>query len=226
VRGASRGQQIDLYAKSGGIWWVQPVSDNPYTAIRADFHWGASIHLGVEYAALLVEPGYHPPKTTKVLPATGGEILASAVINGKGPAPPVAKSLHFSGYDWEVRTDASPRGGKNNPYSADNAWTDARGFLHLRLNQVNGRWTCAEVCLTQGLGSGLYQFTVADSSRLDPAAVMTLFTYDPAAIDQHHRQIDIEISRFGNPGGQNAQYVVQPYYDPENVVRFSVPGGG
>ena len=136
-----------------------------------------------------------------------------------------SEKLHFSGYDWEVRTEASPRGGKTNPYSADNAWTDARGFLHLRLNRVDGQWTCAEVSLTQSLGSGLYQFTVADSSRLDRAAVMTLFTYDLAAMDQHHREMDIEISRFGDPGGENAQYVVQPYYDPENVVRFSVPAG-
>jgi len=204
---------------------VQPFSYKPYTAIQADSRWSASIHLGTEYAALLVEPGYYPPPRTKVLPVAGGEVVARVVVKGKGLTPAVSKTLHFSGYDWDVRRDASPRGGKTNPYSVENAWTDARGFLHLRLNRVDGQWTCAEVSLTQSLGSGLYRFTVADSSRLDPAAVMTLFTYDPSEMNQHHREMDIEVSRFGDPGGENAQYVVQPYYDPENVVRFSVPPG-
>jgi hypothetical protein len=44
-------------------------------------------------------------------------------------------------------------------------------------------------------------------------------------IDANHRELDTEISRWGDPGGKNAQFVVQPYYVPANVVRFSVPSG-
>lgn len=33
------------------------------------------------------------------------------------------------------------------------------------------------------------------------------------------------MSRWGIPASKNAQYVVQPYYVPENVSRFSVPPG-
>ena len=51
-----------------------------------------------------------------------------------------------------------------------------------------------------------------DVSHLEPAAVLTLFTWDGPAADQNHREIDIEISRWGNPAAKNAQYVVQPYY--------------
>jgi hypothetical protein len=38
-------------------------------------------------------------------------------------------------------------------------------------------------------------------------------------------ELDIELSQWGKAGSKNAQYVVQPYYIPENVVRFSVPSG-
>lgn len=225
VNGAKPGQRIVIYARSGGVWWVQPFVNKPYTEIQADAQWSSSIHLGMEYAALLVEPGYEPLPTIKVLPERGGKVVAIAIAKGKGLPPPVAKTLHFSGYDWDVRQEPSRRGGKVNPYRADNAWIDAHGFLHLRVTRMGSEWACAEVSLKQSLGRGLYLFTVSDSSRLDPAAVMTLFTYDLAAADQHHREIDIEISRWGEPAGKNAQYLVQPYYEPENVVRFSVPPG-
>ena len=32
--------------------------------------------------------------------------------------------------------------------------------------------------------------------------------------------MDTEISRWGEAGDKNAQYVIQPYYVPANVVRF------
>jgi hypothetical protein len=38
VTGASRGQKIVLYAKTGK-WWVQPLIDQPVTDLRPDFSW-------------------------------------------------------------------------------------------------------------------------------------------------------------------------------------------
>ena len=67
VIGARAGQQIVLFAKAGN-WWVQPTTDEPFTSIQPDSTWTNSIHLGTEYAALLVEPGYRPPPTIEVLP--------------------------------------------------------------------------------------------------------------------------------------------------------------
>ena len=40
-----------------------------------------------------------------------------------------------------------------------------------------------------------------------------------------YQEMDIEISRWGETGGKNAQFVVQPYYVPANVVRFLSPPG-
>src|ERR1700733_12872405 len=115
VNGAKPGQRIVIYASSGGVWWGQPLVNKPYTEIQADSQWSSSIHLGMEYAALLVEPGYEPLPTIKVLPEQGGKVVAIAIAKGKGLPPPVAKTLHFSGYDWDVRQEPSRRGGKVNP---------------------------------------------------------------------------------------------------------------
>jgi hypothetical protein len=60
---------------------------------------------------------------------------------------------------------------------------------------------------------------------MEPAAVLSMFTWDDKAADQNHRELDIEIARWGDPGSKNAQYVVQPYYLPTNVARFIAPSG-
>jgi hypothetical protein len=59
VIGRRPGQQIVVYAKSGP-WWVQPWPDQPFIPIQSDSTWSTTTHLGYEYAALLVDPGYHP----------------------------------------------------------------------------------------------------------------------------------------------------------------------
>ena len=119
----------------------------------------------------------------------------------------------------------SNRGGAANNYDPANAWTDTDGRLHLRIARGLGEWTCAEVTLTRSLGYGSYFFDVHDVSQLEPAAVLGLFTWDDSIADVNHREFDTEISRWGDPDGKNAQFVVQPYYVPANVVRFSAPPG-
>jgi hypothetical protein len=226
--GARPGQQIVLYAKSEELWWVQPVGDHPFTKIEDDSKWKSQIHLGPEYAALLVQPGYNPPETAETLPGRGGGIEAVAVINGPGPAPaPIPpKMIHFSGYDWIVRSAASNRAGTRNSFDPANAWTDERGALHLRITRGQGKWICAEIKLARTLGYGTYRFVVRDTSQLEPSAVLTLLTWDGLGTEQNRRELDVEISRWGYRENENAHYVVQPYFIPANIVRFRVPGGG
>src|ERR1700761_5677245 len=83
VSGAHPGQQIVVYARSGP-WWVQPWPDKPFIPIGSDSSWSTPTHLGFEYAALLVEPGYHPPPTLDTAPVPGGHILAVASVKGQG----------------------------------------------------------------------------------------------------------------------------------------------
>jgi hypothetical protein len=224
--GARPDQRIVLFAKSAtGVWWVQPYTAQPFTSIEADSTWKNTVHLGTDYAALLVQPDYHPPATTEMLPGPGGAVIAVATVKGTGEyVPTVLKRLTFSGYEWEVRQAPSERGGSND-YDPANAWTDADGFLHLRLVQRDGKWTSAEVILTRTLGYGTYMFAVRDTSHLDPAATFSMYTWDDQGADQNHRELDIEISQWGDRSVKNAQYVVQPYYVPANVARFATPAG-
>lgn len=82
VSGARPGQRIVLYARSGA-WYVQPFTDRPFTEIQSDSTWKSSIHLGTDYAALLVEPGYNPPSMADVLPGVGGGVVAVAAVPGE-----------------------------------------------------------------------------------------------------------------------------------------------
>jgi len=82
VTGARPGQQIVLFARSGA-WYVQPFTDQPFTKIQPDSTWRNSTHLGTEYAALLVEPGYLPPDKTDSLPTPGGNVIAVAIVPGE-----------------------------------------------------------------------------------------------------------------------------------------------
>ena len=224
VSDAKPDQQIVLYAHSG-IWWIQPFANRPFTKIQADSTWKNSTHLGTEYAALLVEPGYHPESKVATLPKEGNGVVAVVTATGKAAAPIVSKVIHFSGYDWMVRSAGSDRGGEPNAYDPANAWVDQKGYLHLQMKERDGRWSCANVRLTRSLGYGTYRFVVQDSARLEPSAVLGIFTLDDGKPDEIRSELDIELSHWGNPTNKNAQYVVQPYYVPENMSRFMAPAG-
>jgi hypothetical protein len=226
VRGARPGQQIVVYARSGP-WWVQPWPDRPYIPIQPDSTWSTPTHLGFEYLAMLVDPGYKPAPTMDVAPSQGDAVAAITIVKGEGPtqlAP--TKEISFSGYQWTVRTIASDRGGLNNLYDGDNAWTDANGAMHLRIRKKDGRWSCAEVTLTRTLGYGTYIVTVRDTTHLEPAAVLSLNTFDDWGGDQHYREMDVEFARWGDAATKNnAQYGIQPFYAPGNVAPFVLNAG-
>jgi hypothetical protein len=225
VSGAKPGQKIVLYAKSG-IWWVQPFATKPFTAIQTDSSWKTSTHFGTEYAALLVEADYQPPPKLDKLPNPGDGIVSVETVKGAPPAPSdSAKTINFSGYEWKVRTNTSDRGATVNYFKAENTFTDENGFLHLRIAKSDDKWTCAEISLPRSLGYGTYNFTVQDVSQLDPTAVFSMFTWDESDATQNHREMDVEISRWGDSANKNLQFVVQPYYIPQNVARFDAPSG-
>lgn len=220
VTGARPGQQIVLYSRSG-VWWLQPLVGHPFTKLESS-QFSNATHLGTEYAALLVDPGYRPADTMKELPARGGGVAAVVTVKGSNSSP--SKSISFAGYEWRVRDAPSDRGGRNS-YDPANAWIDAGGALHLRIAKISGQWTCAEVSLTRSLGYGSYSCVVRDTAHLEPAAVFSMFTFDYTGSDENYHEVAIEASRWGDPASKNAQYVIQPYYVPTNVVRFEAPPG-
>jgi hypothetical protein len=220
------GQHIVLYAKSN-VWWIQPSVSKPSTAIGPDSVWHNNTHPGTQYAALLVDPNYNPPLTIRDLPPKGGLVSAVAIVNGVGrpPAAAPSKTIRFSGYDWEVLRQGSNRGGGPVPIDPVNVSLDAGGFLHLRTSRQTGVWAGAEVRLTSSLGLGTYRFTVRDVSHMELRDVLTMFTWDNLAADEHHREVDMQVTRWNEPSSKNAEFVVQPYADPSNVVRYEAPPG-
>jgi hypothetical protein len=224
VQNGHPGQQIVLYAKSER-WWVQPQTAHPLTDVGADGRWHNSTHLGTEYAAILVEPGYHTEDIIDALPVEGGPVLARAMIKGTPVPEAQFKTLRFSGYDWTVRHIAGDRNGAPNTYDTGNAWTDAKGFLHLRVTGTPNQWFCSELIQSRNLGYGTYRFTLTDVSHMEPALALSLFTWDPAPAATAHREMTIEFSRWGDPSSKNGQFVIQPFYVAANVSRFEMAPG-
>lgn len=218
------GTRIVAFAENGD-WWVQPFRSRSFTDVGADGSWETATHLGKKYAVLLVSSGYTPPERTADLPAVGGKVLAVAVTQGSPGrlAPP--RVIHFSGYDWRVSSTVDYRGGDMNEYEPSNAWVDDHGYLHLLMGQEEGHWHCAGINLTRSLGYGTYRFVVQDSSHLPASAVLAIFTHDDRQDQEDAAEMDIELSQWGKAQNRNADYVVQPYYVPENTVHFNVPGG-
>ena len=141
---------------------------------------------------------------------------------------PEPELLSFSGYDWTVkRAESGPLAPGPNYFSShpENVYTDGNGNLHLSITNRDGTWHTAEVILDRPLGYGRYVFkTVGRIDQLDLQAVLGLFTWDPDAADQAHREVDIEFSRWGDPDNPyNGQYVVQKIGD-KHTFDFSLSG--
>src|SRR5579859_419906 len=225
VRNGRPGQKIVIYAHSGQ-WWVQPWPEHPFIPIKADSTWSTETHLGFDYAALLVEPDYHPLPEIDVIPTQGGSVALVTIVKGSGtPQFAPTGALKFSGYDWAVRTIESDKGGISNLYDPKNVWTDDTGALHMQITRKLGKWSCAEIFLNRNLGYGTYSVTVRDTSHLEPAAVFSMFTFDDSDSEQHFREMDVEVGGRDAAHKNNARYAMQPLYIPGNLFSFAAPAG-
>ena len=223
VSGSRQGQQIVLYSKTGGLWWLQPRLNSPTTPILPDGVWRNEVHLATDYAALLVDSSYHPIPVLAELPKPGRGI--DTVAASRGQEQSSSFFVNFSGFQWRVRKVPSDRGGAVNPYDPRNVYVDKAGALHLQIVNRNNQWTCSEVSLTRSLGYGTYSFIVEDTSHLEPAVMFGMFTWDFSNDQENHREFDINISRWGDSANQNAEFVVQPASEAINMSRFEAPAG-
>jgi hypothetical protein len=154
-------------------------------------------------------------------------MLNSPSADARGPVRAAApRVLHWSGYDWVVKSSAGQVGPGPNYFSDSSrtVWVDSSGRLHLRIQRRHGHWWCGELTTSTSLGYGKYVFQLdTAASSIDRNAVLGLFTWDDAA-GEHHREIDIELSRWGSRHGSNASFTVQPYQVASNGQSFDIPG--
>jgi hypothetical protein len=221
VTGSRPGQRIVLYAHSGE-WWIQPFADQPFTTIQADSSWKARTHPGTAYAAALVDSSFRPNPKTDVLPERGGPVLAITSVQSSSPQPPPRSDLLFAGYEWQNRRSTAVLGGTRNQLESANAWTDPAGLLHLKISGSQEHWNSAEVALPRSLGYGSYRFVVQDLSHLEPSVLFKMTIRDDTG---PAREMNIEISKWGETTSRNGQFVVQPYHIPANTVQFETPHG-
>jgi len=74
--------KIVLYAHTDR-WYVQPLIDDPCTAIGNDGTWSNWTHLGYRYAALMVRTSFRPEPKIQILPKKGGDVIATAETPAK-----------------------------------------------------------------------------------------------------------------------------------------------
>jgi hypothetical protein len=130
--------------------------------------------------------------------------------------------IAFSGYRWSVRESKDRVGPGPSFFGDQGVQLDAEGRLHLAIVRKRAGWFCSEVVLNRSLGYGEYHFAVR-SKELDTNAVFGMFLWDARAPRLHFREVDIEVSRWGDPRKPNAQFAVQPYQRAGNLVRFELP---
>ena len=75
--------KIVIYAHTDA-WYVQPLTDDPYTDIAPDGGWSNWTHLGYRYAALVVRPSFQPQSKSQALPHVGGDVIARVEVPAKG----------------------------------------------------------------------------------------------------------------------------------------------
>jgi hypothetical protein len=225
---------VFIYVPGFG-WVTKPTCAQPLTTIQPNGSWSADVGTGgagdltaTRFAALLVNTNFNLPCVLGMptLPTNAyAQAIAKTVITRPSPG---VRFLSFSGYDWWVKSSTGTVGPGPNYFSdaTNNVWTDTNGWLHLRITHRTNAWQCAEIISARTFGSGSYRFelnSVADN--LNPNVTLGLFTYsdDPAFTN---REIDVECGRWQNAADtNNAQFVVQPYYLANQLVRYRVPPG-
>ncbi len=223
---------VVIYIPGAG-WWSKPYCNPQLTSILPSGAWFTDITTGgVDERAtwittMLVSSNYSEPcveGATSIPANVLARALATATVTRVDPA---IRRIRFSGYEWWVKASAGAVGPGPNYFSdsTNNVWVDGSDRLHLRITHRSNQWQCAEIVSSRSFGYGSYRFELGTSvNPLNANAVLGLFTWsdDPAYA---HREIDVECSRWGNPGdANNSQFVVQPWDTAEHLKRYAVPG--
>jgi hypothetical protein len=220
------GYRVAVFIQVEGGWWTKPTFANPLTIIGSDSSWICDITTGgidqnaTRFSAFLVPQTYDPPLLD------GAALLPDTLYQHPFIEQDRPRIIFFSGYHWLVKEAfASPAGPGPNYFSnrIEDLWVDEIDRLHLKISQRNSNWYCTEIISDSSFGYGTYfYFLESRTDTLDINTVVGLFTWDEYAPLYNYREIDVELSRWGEVGNDNAQYVVQPWHHPGNLYRFDI----
>ncbi len=142
---------------------------------------------------------------------------------------PGGRALSFGGRTWLVKGPGYYGPGPNLfNHTADYVWVDGSDQLHLTVQEVGSSWYSTEVVTEEALGYGDYILTtVGRLDLIDPQVVCGIFLWeygpcwDPAYLWWNpYNEVDIEYSRWGDPGRDIGQFVAQPFDWSGNINRF------
>jgi hypothetical protein len=188
-----------------------------------------SLHAADRHAEPLPRPGFRGRWQTGIVTLASllfppGNPVAAVPAPAAAARSRAPHAIVFSGYEWVAKSSRRVVGPGPNLFSEENIEIDNDGRLHLRIVRRRDGWTSAEIGSRRQFGYGTYRFSVASGPQ-DPRAVLGMFTWDDDDSAAHHREIDIEIGRWGRAVGPNVQCVVQPSRHPDNIIRFAMPDG-
>jgi hypothetical protein len=127
----------------------------------------------------------------------------------------VSQNIHWKSFDWKATS--GPIGGGVVSGSPANVTIDAAGALHLRIRNLQGKWTGAELFTQTSLGFGTYQWVLQGNNfySMEPQIVLGLFTYGPTkkiGVDGEN-EIDTEFSNWNGtavPANTRADFTSYP----------------
>jgi len=230
------GIAVYIFVEEAGGWWNKPYSASPVTPIQPDSGFTTNIVIGgldqfaTKIIAFLIPLSFSPPVLT------GGELPATMFTYPFIAAcrPHGDRTISWSGFEWIIKKSVGsnliPIGPGPNIFNDNDSmvWVDGQHKLHLRVAKTGDVWHCSEIICKTSQGYNRYNFDVGNRvDLLDPNIIAGIFTWDDCAPfnqppDNYFREIDFEFSRWGDPGSDNSQYVIQPWSVSGNMNRFNM----
>jgi hypothetical protein len=206
------------------IGWVWPTCQPVPIAGNGSFRisFGEALErFATRYSAYLVPASISPECSSRVV-AVPFSVIRNAIASVTIPRLVQQRTLSFSGMEWYVKSPPLRVYPGPQYFDEANAFVDPLGRLHLRVRRCGDSWCAAEIYTKERVGYGTYSFTVDQPlNDIDRNLTLGMFTWDAQASDRNYREWDVEFSRWGDPNATaNAQYVVQPYEAPGNMLRF------
>lgn len=150
-----------------------------------------------------------------------GEVPVKSCEEHKAPLNTTSlETLLFFGHQWLVTHSKDAIGPGPNRFAKENTWVDQEGKLHLKVSKhaKTHEWESSQISSLTSFGYGTYKthFIVKNKHYWDDNIVFGAFTWDDQidhSLINFNREIDFEISKWGDSKLMDLQYVIQPVSD-------------